>query len=1266
MFVPSEQAFVDFAKFKVRTVDEFSVKLGITSSGKTFCLLVFGSLMYGCGGGGGSSPSPTVAPTVPSTPTSLTPIRFTQIHDAGFNRQFPPELDGLTDPERFGGGVAAGDIDNDGDIDLYIVGRDLDPNHLYENQGNGRFFEIGSSVGVDVRHWGSGPAFGDIDGDGDLDLFVGAVENYPIYLFENRLNETEARFVDITTESGISTTIRNTVSALFYDYDRDGYVDLFLAHWGQPYEDGFDTGTIWRNNGDRTFSTRSVESGIASALPVGVTDWSFTPAFSDIDRDGDGDLFMASDFEESQIFLNNDDGTFTRITDREVIKDQNGMGSALGDYDNDGDMDWFVTSIYDLDSERGRYFGNRMYENRGGGLFRDVTLAANVQNGEWGWGTCAGDFDNDGHLDLVEVNGWITSDHKDFRNRPVFLYYNLGQDRMNFVEVHEEANLTNTGQGRALSCFDADRDGDLDIVLVNGSPDHIVYYRNDTVTGNNYLRIRLAGLGTNRYGVGARIEVTSSDGTQIREMGSNNNFTSHDPLESHFGLGNATSADVLVTWPDQTTSELENVRANQSIRVVAETRSLRVVVTNGTGTGTYGLGEGVSIKASEPEEGYFFSHWSGDDSVVFADRYGSETTFPMPRGTVSVRANYVPGISPNASVSVARRWIEVLLQAIRNDYARPTVHARNLFHVSSAMYDVWAVHQDVEQAWLLGSNQANSACGFIRENLATQSNAARDTAISMAAYRIIRHRFQNSPGASRITRDANALLDFLDLDKDLTTEDYSEASGAGLGNYVASCYIDFGNLDGANEVNGYRNLFYVPVNPPLRPHEPGNPDIVDLNRWQPLSLRNFVDQAGNPDVSEPEFISPEWGSVWPFALSENDLKIHQRDGNDYWVYHDPGPPPKMGESSEDFYKWGFELVAHWGAHLDPTDGVSWDASPQSIGNIDVESFPKVGTQDEYNRFYNDLDGGDIGIGYLENPSTGTTYDTQLVPRGDYTRALAEFWADGPDSETPPGHWFVILNEVNDHPQLERKFEGQGEELDHLEWDVKAYFALGGAMHDAAITAWGIKGWYDYIRPVSAIRALAGLGQRTNEDGPSYNSAGIALLDGYVELVTAGDPLAGTNSEHVDKIKVQSWRGPDFVDDPTVDVAGVGWILAENWWPYQRPSFVTPPFAGYVSGHSTYSRAAAEVLTALTGSKYFPGGMSSFEIPKDTFLKFEKGPTVDMKLEWATYYDASDQCSLSRIWGGIHPPADDIPGRLIGIKVGQDAFRHAKSYFENND
>ncbi|HEY5565055.1 MAG TPA: T9SS type A sorting domain-containing protein, partial [Rhodothermia bacterium] len=119
---------------------------------------------------------------------------------------------------------------------------------------------------------------------------------------------------------------------------------------------------------------------------------------------------------------------------------------------------------------------------------------------------------------------------------------------------------------------------------------------------------------------------------------------------------------------------------------------------------------------------------------------------------------------------------------------------------------------------------------------------------------------------------------------------------------------------------------------------------------------------------------------------------------------------------------------------------------------------------------------------------------------------------------------------------------------------------------------------------------------------------------------------------------------------------------ENWWPYQRPTFITPPFAGYISGHSTFSRAAAEVLTLLTGDPYFPGGLAEFQAPKNEFLVFEDGPSVDVTLQWAMYRDASDQSSLSRIWGGIHPPADDIPGRILGAEIGTEAFLYAERFF----
>ncbi len=614
--------------------------------------------------------------------------------------------------------------------------------------------------------------------------------------------------------------------------------------------------------------------------------------------------------------------------------------------------------------------------------------------------------------------------------------------------------------------------------------------------------------------------------------------------------------------------------------------------------------------------------------------------------------------------SVARQWNEVLLEAIRNDFARPTVHARNLFHASVLLYDAWAIYDPTASPYFIGNNISGYRCSFGQVAAVSDLKSAQEEAMSFAIYRLLTHRFQGSPGAAESQQRFDDLMTSLGFDTGITSTDYIGGGPAEVGNYLAQCMIQFGLQDGANEIGSYANLYYEPVNPPLVMLDPGNPDIVDMNRWQPLTLDVFIDQAGNPiPFNTPAFLSPEWGNVVPFALDQTDLTTYQRDGADYHVYHDPGAPPFLdvsdGSGTSDQYKWNFELVSTWSSHLDPSDGVMIDISPASIGNID--QLPT--TDEEQQEFYDLLEGGDPSQGHSLNPVTGEPYDPQIVPRGDYGRVLAEFWADGPDSETPPGHWFVILNYVNDHPMLEKKFKGEGAIVDDLEWDVKSYFILGGAMHDVAISAWGIKGWYDYIRPVSAIRGLAELGQSSDPGLPSYHAAGITLIPGYIELVASGDPLAGSGDEHVGKIKLYAWKGPEFIDDPETDVAGVDWILAENWWPYQRPSFVTPPFAGYISGHSTYSRTAAEVLTSLTGDPFFPGGIGEFEAPMNEFLVFEDGPSVDVTLQWATYRDASDQCSLSRIWGGIHPPADDIPGRFIGQQIGADAFAKAEQYFQ---
>ncbi len=618
--------------------------------------------------------------------------------------------------------------------------------------------------------------------------------------------------------------------------------------------------------------------------------------------------------------------------------------------------------------------------------------------------------------------------------------------------------------------------------------------------------------------------------------------------------------------------------------------------------------------------------------------------------------------------SIARKWNEVLLEAIRNDFARPTVHARNLFHISAAMYDAWAMYDDDARPYFVGNSIHGVEMELKDFPIPSDIQSAQEEAMSYACYRLLHHRFKDSPDFELTVALIDSLFGSFGFDPNFTSEDYENGSSAALGNYIASGIIDFGLTDGSLEQFDYINIEYYPVNPPLLPTREGSQGLEDPNRWQPLAFDVFIDQSGNeiPGLI-PEFLSPEWGNVVPFSLKTTELTLHQKDGINWKVFYDPGQPAYLDvddpEGSEH-YIWNHELVALWSSHLDPGDGIIWDISPSGIGNLDVSGFP--GTFEEFQLFYSEEDGGDGSPGREVNPITGLAYEPQLVPRGDYARVLAEFWADGPDSETPPGHWFTILNYVSDHPSNQKRFKGEGDVLSDLEWDIKSYFVLGGAMHDAAVAAWSVKGYYDYVRPISAIRYMADKGQSSDPSLANYDPWGLKLVDGLVEIVEVGDELSGDNNENVGKIKLYAWKGPDYIQDETTDVAGVGWILAENWWPYQRPTFVTPPFAGYVSGHSTFSRAAAEVLTLITGDEYFPGGIGEFLAKKNEFLVFEEGPSQDVILQWATYRDASDQCSLSRIWGGIHPPVDDIPGRLMGEMIGKDAFDHALNFIEGTN
>lgn len=580
-----------------------------------------------------------------------------------------------------------------------------------------------------------------------------------------------------------------------------------------------------------------------------------------------------------------------------------------------------------------------------------------------------------------------------------------------------------------------------------------------------------------------------------------------------------------------------------------------------------------------------------------------------------------PTPSDHPDWSVARRWNEVTLDAIRRDLPAPTVHARNLFHTSAAMWDAWAAYDDAARGVFVDeSHEADDVA------------AARAEAMSYAAYRVLEARYLDSIGATETIPELDATMELLCHPMDVTTTEGD--TPAALGNRIAASVLAAGLEDGSNEANGYA-ADYEPVNPPLVVAASGT-TVVDPNRWQPLEIENMVSQNGILlDSGVQEFIDPHWGHVTSFALPP---------APGTGVPIDPGPPPYHGDpDTGDAYVADAVEVVAYSSTLDPTGAPMIDTSPASLGNN------PLGTND--------------GTGYDLNPATGEPYAPRMTNRGDFGRAIAEFWADGPNSETPPGHWNTLANEVSDLLGDDLRIGGQGEPVDRLEWDVKLYLALNGANHDAAVAAWGTKGHYDYIRPISMIRWMGGNGQSSDPNGPSYTEDGLRLVDGLVEVVTAQSSSSGERHAHLDdhvgEVAVLAYRGNPV--DPETEVGGVDWILAVDWVPYQSPTFVTPSFAGYVSGHSTFSRASAEVMTAITGDPYFPGGLGRWVIPAGS-LEFEAGPDADVVLEWATYRDAADQAGISRLYGGIHVRSDDFEGRRMGADIGTLAWEKALEYF----
>ena len=522
-------------------------------------------------------------------------------------------------PERMSGGAAVADFDGDGLVDLFVTRLDA-PDILYRNVGDGTFEDRTAAAGLgnfDLRS--NGGAWVDIDNDGDQDLYVTTIGDKRFYLF---INDGGGRFTEEGVERGAAIQTNELhigFSIAVGDYDRDGWLDLHITEWGS--DSVISTGApsharLLRNRGTEApghFTDVTVSAGVQlddvrtqalggpnSNSMLSLSDgaglngpFAFASAMIDLDGDGWPDLAVASDFGQSRLFWNNRDGTFTDGSVAAGIgSDRHGMGSTFGDYDGDGDLDWFVTSIMDqstncdsilIQDESARVSlgcrsslaaGNRLYRNDGNRLFADATDSAGVRDGGWGWGAVFFDYDNDGDLDLAMVNGMshsATPSTSAFQ--PPKLWQNDGSGRM--TEIGAESGLLHLGAGKGLLTFDYDGDGDLDLFVVNnGSTPRL--YRNDGGNSNPWLRIRLVGASSNRSGVGARVSVAPRWGgpSQIREIGVRSHFLGQSEIVEHFGLGAgiAEVAEVRIWWPGtEREVVLRDLPANETI-VVHESR----------------------------------------------------------------------------------------------------------------------------------------------------------------------------------------------------------------------------------------------------------------------------------------------------------------------------------------------------------------------------------------------------------------------------------------------------------------------------------------------------------------------------------------------------------------------------------------------------------------------------------------------------------------------------------------------------------------------
>ncbi len=520
-----------------------------------------------------------------------------------FSNPYARIMEGYT---ALGAAVAVADYDRDGLEDLFVTdSRESGENHLYRNQGGLRFTDVARSAGVaagnDAANASADALWFDYDGDGYDDLLV--VRFGHNLLYQNRRDGT---FREVSEEAGLSRYL-NAITAIAFDPDRDGDLDLLLGNYFQPvnlfdpqtprfFPESFETAanggglTLYTNLGDGTFVDSTVRAGLA-----GHTGWTLDLGHADADQDGDDDLYVAADFGPDRFYLNRGDGTFADATEQAIgIDGKKGMNAEWGDFDGDGLYDVFVTNITDEYMNE----GNFLWRNEGDGTFTDVSRETGTHATGWGWGGKFLDYDNDGWLDLYVVNGWVSAgpesyvvdvfdlilrpgvDLADARNWPPMgdktlsgyqrkrLFRNLGGAA--FREEAARHGLDSLGDGRGIAVADLDLDGRLDLFVTyaNAAPK---LYRNLQPTGHHWVGFELEGRRSNGAGMGARLFLTAGGRVRTAFVNGGNGFAGQSTRRVYFGLGTESRIDRLeVRWPSGAVESFTGLSPDRVHRLVEE------------------------------------------------------------------------------------------------------------------------------------------------------------------------------------------------------------------------------------------------------------------------------------------------------------------------------------------------------------------------------------------------------------------------------------------------------------------------------------------------------------------------------------------------------------------------------------------------------------------------------------------------------------------------------------------------------------------------